>query len=261
MVRVILVALLASTFGSLEAADYTGNNVLLVLGVGVNTPQFKEFKTYWVLNKDYASSYSGIKLYVNDVSEKVDGLLIAGEGLNVNNERFDKYTAKLPFGLSLNDDTSSLSRKLGHGEKLIGHNALKFFQKSLAIEVSYNDLARGKISAIKIYRSAVDLSHDVSRPPTATANTYTKGSNNSHPATAETKSAVTVSTFKRSIMEIFKASRESGFASIEDAERSAPNFWNYKYTYKTKISVPGELVQHDLQISFRIFRERFCSCN
>lgn len=241
----IWAAALLTTLNGL-AADYTGNNVLAILGANVNTPQFREFKTYWVLNKAYESNYSGIKLYVNDVTGKVEGILIAGEGLTMNNEHFDKYTAKLPFGLSLNDDTSALSARLGHGEKLIGLNTLRFFQKSLAVEVSYNNLRSGPIRSIKIYKSDVArvIASPASKSLMASADNRPAPGNSKTTATrsgySEAKISTSVSAFKRSIMEIFRAFRESAFASVKADERTSPNFWNYKYAYNTRLSVPGQ---------------------
>jgi hypothetical protein len=86
----------------------------------------------------------------------------------------------------------------------------------------------------------------VATAPVAASSTYTKPVTNKTAgapvaAVAETRNIVAATPFKRSIMEIFKAYRESAFASVKEEPRSESNFWNYKYTYKTRLSVPGEL--------------------
>lgn len=52
--------------------------------------------------------------------------------------------------------------------------------------------------------------------------------------------APTVSVFKKSILDIFKAYSSSGFKNVKEEPKTITNFWNYKYTYATKLKVPGE---------------------
>ncbi|MFN8286750.1 MAG: hypothetical protein U0V74_08365 [Chitinophagales bacterium] len=58
--------------------------------------------------------------------------------------------------------------------------------------------------------------------------------------TTVTTTTVNVSTFKRAILDVFKSYKESAFSSIKGSDRGAGNFWNYKYTYSTKLKIPGE---------------------
>ncbi|MBL7778832.1 MAG: hypothetical protein JNK66_11140 [Chitinophagales bacterium] len=53
-------------------------------------------------------------------------------------------------------------------------------------------------------------------------------------------SAPNVSVFKKSLLDIFKAYSSSGFKNVQGDPKPVSNFWNYKYTYATKLKVPGE---------------------
>jgi len=41
-------------------------------------------------------------------------------------------------------------------------------------------------------------------------------------------------------MNVFASYKESNFYSIKSNERGTRNFWNYQYTYATKLKIPGE---------------------
>ena len=49
------------------------------------------------------------------------------------------------------------------------------------------------------------------------------------------------SEFYKSIMEVMEAGSESYFEAIQDPSPSViPNFWNYKYTQKSNVTIPGQ---------------------
>jgi hypothetical protein len=49
-----------------------------------------------------------------------------------------------------------------------------------------------------------------------------------------------VSPFKKAILEVLKSFRESGYWDVRMAERTGSNFWGYKFTYTTRLKIPGE---------------------
>ena len=49
-----------------------------------------------------------------------------------------------------------------------------------------------------------------------------------------------VSEFKQAILDVLKSCREAGFWDIRTTARTAGNFWNYKFTYSTRLKIPGE---------------------
>ena len=44
----------------------------------------------------------------------------------------------------------------------------------------------------------------------------------------------------RAIMQVFNSWQQSSFSDLKAAERNSSNFWNYKYTYSTRVKIPGE---------------------
>ena len=238
------------------AINYDGNNLVLILGQSTSSQNFKEFKAFWVLDKDGQNPAMGIKVYINPISDKVESIIIAGDNTDLGGTKFKKCTARLPHNINLNDDTTALVKKLGHGEKLIGRSTLKFYSHNLVIEASFTDLKTGEITFLKF---SSDPTHHVSTTDNPSPNTNTfaapsKPSNAEKRPTIEQASVSPSSVqpkpkpkdskplppFKQAILDVFKASRESSFDYIKTEERSEGNFWKYKYTYDTKLKIPGE---------------------
>src|SRR5437763_1795522 len=124
--KVVSIVLLSAIFLSLRlsAIEYSGNNLLYILGKDKSSHEFQEFRETWALDKQGANSIRGIKVYINEATQKVDGILFAGENFTLNNSRFSKYSSQLPFGVSLSDNPWALSSKLGAPVKLSEKNEL-----------------------------------------------------------------------------------------------------------------------------------------
>jgi hypothetical protein len=131
------------------ATGFTGNELLSVLGMKTSSTQFKQFRDYWQLDKQNLNYARGIKLFVNEISDRVESIVIVGENSQTSITKFSKYSASLPFGISLDDNVATLKSKLGEYEKLIGRSALKFYKDSIIIEASFTSLSDGKISYLK----------------------------------------------------------------------------------------------------------------
>jgi hypothetical protein len=242
------------------AASYDGINLLAILGQSTSSQSYKDFKSYWVLDKDGQNPALGIKVYINPISDKIESIIITGTNTDLGGLNFKKCTARLPFNINLNDDTLTLVKKLGRGEKLIGRNTLKFYNHNTVIEASYTDLRAGEISFLKF------SSNDSHKVAAAKPTTYTPAVNSpatipvnketgidkhtvaEKPVTASTgaqpkakaKDAVPMTPFKKAILDVFKASKESSFDNIKTDTRKEGNFWKYKYTYNTQLKIPGE---------------------
>src|ERR1041385_6941268 len=102
------------------AANYVGDNLLSILGESTDSPDFKDFNEFWLLNRDHENIYRGIKIFDNPVTGNVDSILIAGDNFHLNGTRFLKFSPMLPFGILWDDDTARLRMKLGEGQKLQG---------------------------------------------------------------------------------------------------------------------------------------------
>ncbi|MDB5282241.1 MAG: hypothetical protein JWO06_1316 [Bacteroidota bacterium] len=214
-------AIILSVFQSTYAGNYAGNNILIVLVANKNSQQFKEFKDAWQLDMKYENAYRGIKISVDDNTGRVKKIALAGENMPASGVKFTPCSAQLPFGILLTDDMAALEHKLGDGEKIPGKNSTRFFQHSIAVDVTFT--ATGKISFLEFYMISA---------------TAPIGDNKAG-KTSE-KSSRGVPAFKKAILDVFAASKQSGFYSIKSESRKDANFWNYKYTYNTKLKIPGE---------------------
>lgn len=244
---------LAVLFLSLSASnplDYTGNNLLLLLGADPATKDFKQVKEFWLLDKNLQNELGGLKLYVNSVTGKIQSILIAGYNFEMNGVKYLAYSSPLPFNLQLNDDTATLSSKLGYGTKLLGRNTIKYYSGDFAIEVTYPNLKSNKIASIKFYNEPKPI---VKTPPieekktTTSKDKFQQKRNQLEDKTFVSEVAIqpviekTIeSPLKKAVMDVFTAYKESKFFTIKQGLRNNNNFWNYHYTYTTTVKIPGE---------------------
>ncbi len=188
------------------ANEYQGENLSQILGVHTTSTEFKAISDSWKLDNNFESGTAGLKLYVSKTSSRVESILIAGEDLRIGTTYFSKYSSLLPFGISLSDNAESLRVKLGEGQKQSGNNLMKFYKADLAFEILFTDFNSSKIKLLKFF----------------------------------SKPASPLSAFRSAIMDVFSSYRDSNFYSIKGSERSNNNFWKYKFTYSTKLKIPGE---------------------
>ena len=244
--------LLSSIFllsAGFTAVDYTGDNLLLLLGTNSTGKEFKAIKDFWLLDKNMQNEYGGIKLTLNS-AKKVQSILIAGENFQQSGAKFTKCTSSLPYHILLSDDTATLNRKLSNGQKIIGRSAIKYYEGDVAVEVSYTDLKSGKISCIKFYNELKPspvkiIVAEEKKEPTAQAKLQDKRNQLEQKvfATPQVKAEIrdaSISAFKQALLDVFKSYKESNFYSIKNGLRSGGNFWKYQYTYSTKLKIPGE---------------------
>lgn len=329
------------------ATDYTGNQLVAVLGKSVSSPEFLQYKNFWLLNSRFENPDGGIKVVVNPNTLLVDTILVAGYDYAPS---YTNCSSKLPYNIQLNDNVSAISQKTGvaptHYGGTVGYdvreykimvkyntgsniNCMHFVNanaKPYSIAPKLNvtipegasqmDVARinfeaasvannssttiakpvstavqpvtsnGKLEATR--RALEDATFNtttgtkISAPVTTSAakpSTTSTGSTAAKPVTTTsttsssssatvTKPATTSSTttviktgstttttvvkstpsFKTGILAVFNAWRESGFYSIKNTQRTNSNVWNYKYTYATKLRIPGE--QYNMLYSF-----------
>lgn len=245
--KTALSAFLVATmfFLRLSAAE-VGNSVLYILGKDKNSSEFQSFKETWGLNQKYESSIRGIKVFVNEGSAKVNGILFAGENFKLNDSKFVPYSSSLPFNISLKDNPSALMSKLGAADRVDG-NTWRFNRMSVNIEVDYASNDNHVITSVKCYSGPVVIS----ATPTprmkdqpilmASMGKATPEIKKAVPSTMEMeKASMNLGSFKAAIMDVFKAYRESNFYNIKGRQRGEKNFFNYKYTYNSKLKIPGE---------------------
>jgi len=237
-------------------SNYLGDKMLTVLGENKGSAAAREFKNFWLLDAKYRNANSGIKLNINSKTGDVTSIFIAGEDMLVDSIPFMKFTSKLPLGLTLNDDTAVMDSKLGQAKKLPEKNAFRFHKKNIFVEVTYANIKKGKISSLKFSAEPkppvpvkVYASIEKNPPVVVTENKPVPPRVLTAPTSEnEKKSASMMPPLKKAILEVFNANRESAFYSIKTEERTARNFWNYRYTYNTKLKIPGEM--YDMLYSF-----------
>ncbi|MES2622748.1 MAG: hypothetical protein V4615_18010 [Bacteroidota bacterium] len=238
-------------WGSGKELDTVSHDHILVgLGMKVDSKEFKEFKQYWDIDRSFENPAEGIKLYVNSITGKVEGVLIADDR-EQSKARLERLTSILPFGISFDDDTASLFKNLGYGQKIIGKNAFKFYQDELAIEVLFSDWKNEKIASINFFNESKRFAlptNSVEEVKKESAASVKMKEGLKHfdqmpvPSAKAEKmdTASNFSDFKQAILNVFKSYDESSFCSIKTDTRGVRNFWNYRYTYSTKLKIPGE---------------------
>ncbi|MBS1611664.1 MAG: hypothetical protein JST49_02485 [Bacteroidetes bacterium] len=323
------------------AADYTGNQMVAVLGKPIYSPEFQQYKSFWLLNNKFENPDGGIKVIINPNTLTVDTILVIGYDYAPS---YSNCSSKLPYNIQLNDNISAISQKTGaapmHYDDNVGYdvqdyqimvkynnssniNCVRFFAPqgnvyaAVMPKASYTtsvskpasvastntlpenatrmDVARNNFEnatyismeakaqpviakpvasttepvktstapavndKLESARRALENStfnHNtpvkVSAPAPSTTvvktSTPAASSTTPKPSTAATNTSKSTSTttvaksytFKSGILEVFNSFRESGFYNIKHAQRSSGNVWNYKYTYSTKLRIPGE---------------------
>ena len=244
----VFISLLLTT--SFATIDYTGDNLLLLLATSTTSKEFKTIKEFWLLDKNLQNEYGGIKLSANSITGKIESVLITGENFQLSGTKFLKCSSPLPFNILLSDDTSALRIKLGDAQKLIGRNTMKYYVSDIAIEIAYTDLRNGKISSVKFYKEIKPTPKPVVVGQ-ATSNSAVKIKLEERRIALEQKTFIpsevkaekvesVSSPFKKALLNVFKSYKESNFYSIKNGLRNSNNFWNYQFTYTTKLKIPGE---------------------
>lgn len=224
----LLLLLCLLVLSSFADSDFTGENLLSVLGMNTSSKEFSEVYSFWLLDKNLENSSGGIKLVADNATGTVTAAIVAGANFTANKQSFSPCTSKLPWGISLKDNLAGLVQKLGSFEKTNHAHTYCFKHGNILVDVTFNDAS--VISSLKFYNpNPAAMTHiaPVAVPPTAPA----------------VKNA-----FKQAILNVFSTYRLSGFYSVKATQRNSSNFWHYKYTYNTKLKIPGE--QYNLLYSF-----------
>ena len=234
-----------------HATDYNGNNLVAVLGATKTSEEFKDFVSYWKLDKKYENDSLGIKAYVNEATGKLESILLAGTNVVLSSKKFAKYSGQLPFGLSLEDDSTVLVGKLGESQKTTAKRTLKFTQQHIVIEAGFADSCMGNIASIRFSlegkknnispTATVSVADSANKPKADIKAWQPDRPTKTLPATKSGEKDETATGFKKAILSVFGAWFDAGFWSVRAGERKAGNFWNYKYTYNTTLKIPGEL--------------------
>ncbi len=255
-----------------RAGEYDGNKLLEVLGEDRTGDVCSKVKTQYLLDKSLKNPDLGIKLTaVHDSVSIITAITLTGAGHEINDIKYKQFSGTLPFSISFDDDEEALIQKLGESKGIGDDTKMKFKKDGITVNVFFKPGGKKKIAYIKFTQNIgmvgpyrVDGNHelpivaDVKPEPVKDRKPISKsapkpspatnaGNTNALPGAATFGKSTTVtiikpsrSQFYRSIMNVIESGEEEMFKDIKKEMTDHVNFWNYKYTYNTSISIPGE---------------------
>jgi hypothetical protein len=217
------------------AMEYTGNNIITVLGENPSSENFNQFKTYWLLDATLQNPNSGIRLYTDKAGNRIDTVLLSGYGY----ENFRTCSSALPFGIALTDNVEAIKKKVG--SDMVKHGDDYFFNgPGVVLRVHY--LSYGRIQSLRVYKGKLSILSEATTLTTKPVVATTGGSTVRIPNVITTNVATTSgpTPLHKAVMQVFNSWKESSFSSLKGSERQSGNFWDYKYTYSSRVKIPGE---------------------
>jgi hypothetical protein len=272
LVSVFIFFVLTSLSVPVLAGDFVGNKMLEILGEDKNGEAFKKFKTQYILDKALKNPELGIKLTAaHDSISVITSVTIFASGTEMNDIKYKQFDGALPFDIAFNDDEASLSEKLGIGKGSSEDSKLKFKKDGITINIFFKSAAKKKISYIKFsqvlgmvepYRMGGNHEVPVVKTPPLEASVKpsipVKAKTSAKPEVTPNKTVpelpsgaefgkvnnngkkASKSEFYNAVMSVIESGEEEMFKDIKKAALKKGNFWNYKYTYATGVSIPGE---------------------
>lgn len=230
----LLFALLLMCTTASTAAEYTGNNLVTVLGESPKSETFNRFKTFWLLDDNLANPDGGIRLYTDRVGSRIDTVLLSGYGYQCCGVNFRSCSSALPFGISLTDNVEGIKQKLNSDMVKRGDDYF-FNGPGVVVKVRYQSY--GKIQSLRIYKGSVVTLSEPIKPVSKSTTVSTTSTTTTRTTTV---SSAGHTPLHRACMQVFNSWQQSSFSDLKATERNSTNFWNYKYTYSTRVKIPGE---------------------
>lgn len=241
--------------------QFSGNDLLKILGESPSSSNFEKFKQQWGLNTNFQNPENGIELKLNRATGKADTLVLSGYGYSSAGITFKLFSSPTPYGITFSDNVDALQRKTGSSSIKVDKG---FLLQSAGTMVLVNYVSYGKIQSLKFFGGSSVLVTATDNQSSSVAATRSNTSvmvpvtsaskelaNASVPKTEikpspvaatpeKTPSPATTALLKSAILRIFRSFRESSFSNLKTTERKEGNAWNYKYTYHTNVKIPGE---------------------
>ena len=263
MLRSVYIFLLMSlSVHTVFADEYLGTKMLEILGVDKSGEAFTKFQSQYALDRALKNPDLGIKLTAShDSISIITAITLTSSGYEVNDIKYKQFSSTLPFSISFSDDASELERKWGPGKGSDEDVKMKYKKDGITIKVYFKTSEKKNITYIKFTQNIglvgpyrIEGNHDASAV-TAVEETSIET------AKKETKSSVIKTTnksgqyvahisatgkrkssdpFYNAIMNVIESGEEEMFVDIKKDAMAMPNFWNYKYTYSTSVTIPGE---------------------
>ena len=148
--RLCLFLLLFSLTSFTYAQKYQGDALLSILGQEKDSSDtYKAFAREWGLGRKTAMPEKGIKVNKNSETGRIIAISFAGKGYEVGDVKFNKFEGQMPFGLSMNDDYTTLRNKLGVPKK-DAETVSKFAKNGLSIIATFSNKSKTKLQVVKI---------------------------------------------------------------------------------------------------------------
>jgi hypothetical protein len=200
-------------------------DLLKVLETPVATEAFMFFRAKNQLDNSLSNPRSGLKLYTDANHQKVKAVMFTNANQNINQKIFNRYNGTLPFNLSFNYSFNDIRTKV---EPTCISNAgfACFKRNNILVTIDFADpLKMDSILSISYrYDTIVATKQSVN---VVASDIY---------ANTDTQN-----TFKSSILGIFASAQNYDLKNVLQYKWLRENIWNYTHTYRTTISVPGEL--------------------
>ena len=267
----ILFALILCLLNAVHAGEYTGNKLLEILGEDRLGAICSKVKTEYLLDKALKNPELGIKLTAaHDSVSIITAITLTSAGYEINDIKYKQFLPLLPFNISFEDGEESLTQKLGEA-KSNEEDKMKFKKDGITVSVYFKSAAKKKIAYIKFTQNIgmvgayrIESSHELPvvasiKPENVKETKIAAAKSSLKPASAPVNKTVSAlpgaaafgkststidasskSKLYKSIMSVIESGEEEMFKDIKKASSTHTNFWNYKYTYSTSISIPGE---------------------
>ena len=246
--------------------DYSGNKLLEILGEDKNSDAVKKIKSQYSLDKAFKSPSDGIKLTVShDSVSVVTAITVTAAGYEINDTKYKQYKEDLPFFMSFNDDAAALEQKFGPAKGPEDDIRMKFKKDGITINVFFKTAAKKKIIYIKFQQSVgmvgpyrLDSKHELpaavvdaapahvepakkeATPKAVVKNTAALPAAATFGKSAASGARMSEDPFYNALMNVIESGEEEMFKDIKKEAMPKANFWNYKYTYSTSVTIPGE---------------------
>ena len=249
--------------------EYRGNKLLEILGEDKSGDDFKKFKSEYILDKSLKNPELGIKLTAgHDSVSIITAITITASGNEINDIKYKQFSGALPFDLSFSDDGASLAKKIDNIKGGEDDIKMKFKKDGITVNIFFKSAAKKRISYIKFTQSVgmvgayrLDNKHEMpvltasATPQPIELTKLAKPTAVLKPGKADIVALPSGATFSKSsplssrssgdpfynaIMNVIESGEEEMFKDIKKDVLPKPNFWSYKYTYATSVSIPGE---------------------
>lgn len=217
--------------------------LLKVLETPLATESFMFFRAKYQLDNSFSNTRAGLKLYTDANHQKIKTVMLTNANQNINQKTYSKYSGHLPFNLSFSYSLSDIRTKVE--SKCTNNGGFACFKRNnIVVTVDFSDpLKMDSILTISFRYDTIATTKQSSDK--VVSDIY---------ANLDTQN-----TFKSSILGIFASAQNYDFKNVLQYKWQRENIWNYVHTYKTTVTVPGEIYNFVYSFPFENSQRDFVS--